>query len=163
MFCGIGKTMRSLQGYSCVTSLWVKFFHALLIDEAGQVLEGFGLHLALFAKQIMLFGDLAQLPAFTFLPDEHRTLMRGAMTTFEPVLLTDQFRAVAGLSTFCSCLSYGGKVVDGEPVKQAAGLQLLLVLWEAPSGDDVPKSPASRTAAIASIEETCVVADVREN
>ena len=37
------------------------------------------------------------------------------------------------------------------------------VLLEATSGDDVPKSPASRTAAIASIEETCVVADVREN
>ena len=132
VFCGIGKTMKSLNGYSSVLKLWVKLFDIAFLDEAGQILESFGLHLAAFARQILQLGDTAQLPAFTFLPDEHRTLMRATTTTVHPVSLIRQFRQVNGLSTFCSCLSYGGRVLDGEE-KEADALQLLLILWDCPS------------------------------
>ena len=148
VFCGIGKTMKPLNGYSSVLKLWVKLFDIAFLDEAGQILEGFGLHLAAYARQILLLGDTAQLPAFTFLPDEHRTLMRAATTTVNPVSLIKQYRQINGLSTFCSCLSYAGRVQDGEE-KEADTLQILVVLWDCPTTDaDLPKSPAPTSAAL---------------
>ena len=81
IFCTMGQTLNAPGHYQKPLDLFDSAFNFLVVDEAGQVLEGNGQHLGKYASQILLAGDVAQLPAYCYLPDEHHALMRAAATS----------------------------------------------------------------------------------
>jgi len=134
IFCTIGQTLNAPGHYQKPLDLFDSAFNFLVVDEAGQVLEGNGQHLGKYASQIFLAGDVAQLPAYCYLPDEHHALMRAAATSVRPILLTDQHRQNQGLSTFNSFLSYRGLVQDAiNAIPVSTSLQIIVVLFDSNS------------------------------
>jgi superfamily I DNA and/or RNA helicase len=112
IFCTVGQTLSPGANYPKALDLFNGAFDFVVVDEAGQVLEINGNHLGKFAAQLLLAGDVAQIPAFAHLPDEHHTLMRAGATTVTPAFLNMQRRMNEGLGAVASCLSYNGKVGD---------------------------------------------------
>ena len=149
VFCTIGQTLNPPAHFERPLDHFNGAFNFTVVDEAGQVLEIYGQHLPKYASQLLLCGDVAQLPGHSYLHDEHFPLMRAASTSITPVFLNAQYRQNEGLAKFNSCLSYNGMVHDAVNyiLPKATSLQFILVLFQA-DRQEKESSPSRRSFAL---------------
>ena len=155
VFVTVGRSHMPAYRFSAIHS-WSNRFYLCHMDEASQVLQAYGLHILRFLHhdgKLLLTGDNRQLPGFSRIQWQARTVMRGVTGVLPSYLLNQQFRQVTGLGTLTSGLFYEGKIEDSEEVlkKFVDTRQFAVVVWHNDSSphNDAEPYPAEIEADLA--------------